>query len=118
DIEVTLDRPAVSAVRLNYATSNDDAIAGSDYVAANGILIIPPGSSSATIQVKVIGDLLKESNERFWVNFSNPVNVILPSDPRCRIMIIDNDKGRVTTTAGNNEQVPIKEEIFKIPTVT
>ena len=118
DIEVTLDRPAVSAVRLNYATSNDDAIAGSDYVAANGVLIIPPGSSSATIQIKIIGDLLKESNERFWLNFTNPVNVVLPSDPRCRIMIIDNDKGKVITTAVNNEQVPIKEEIFKIPTVT
>jgi len=118
DIEVKLDRPAVSTVRLNYATSNDDAIAGSDYVAANGVVIIPPGSSLATIKINVIGDLLKESNERFWVSFSNPVNVVLPDDPRCRIMIIDNDKGKVTTAAANNEQVPIKEEIFKIPTVT
>ncbi len=118
DIEVRLDRPAVSAVRLNYATSNDDAIAGSDYVAANGVLIIPPGSSSATIQVKVIGDLLKESNERFWLNFTSPVNVVLPDDPHCRIMIIDNDKGKVITTAANNTQVPVKEETFKIPTVT
>jgi len=118
DIEMRLDRPAVSAVRLNYATSNDDAIAGSDYVAANGVLIIPPGSSSATIQIKVIGDLLNESNERFWLNFSNPVNVVLPDDPRCRIMIIDNDKGKVTKTTANNGQAPVKEEIFKIPTVT
>jgi len=118
DIEVRLDRPAVSAVRLNYATSNDDAIAGSDYVAANGVLIIPPGSSSATIQVKVIGDLLKESNEKFWLNFTNPVNVVFPDDPRSRIMIIDNDKGKVTTTTMNNDQAPVKEEIFKIPTVT
>ena len=118
DIEVRLDRPAISAVRLNYATSNDDAIAGSDYVAANGVLIIPPGSSSVTIQIKVIGDLLRESNERFWLNFTNPVNVVFPDDPRSRIMIIDNDKGKVTTAAANNEQVPIKEEIFKIPTVT
>jgi hypothetical protein len=118
DIEVRLDRPAVSAVRLNYATSNDDAIAGSDYMAANGVLIIPPGSSSATIQIKVIGDLLKESNERFSLNFTNPVNVVLTSDPRCRIMIIDNDKGKVITTAANNGQAPVREEIFKIPTVT
>ena len=118
DIELKLDRPAVSAVRLNFATSNDDAIAGSDYVAANGVIIIPAGSSSATVQIKIIGDLLKESNERFWVNFTNPVNVVLPSDPRCRIMIIDNDKGKVTTTAMNNEQVPIKEQLFMIPTVT
>jgi hypothetical protein len=118
DIEVRLDRPAVSAVSLNYATSNDDAIAGSDYVTANGVLIIPPGSSSATIQVKVIGDLVKESNERFWLNFTNPVNVVLPGDPRCRIMIIDNDKGKDAKTTANNEQAPVREEIFKIPTVT
>jgi hypothetical protein len=120
DIEVTLDRPAVSAVRLNYATSNDDAIAGSDYVAANGILIIPPGSSSATIQIKIIGDLLNESNERFWLNFSNPVNVVFPNDPRSRFMIIDNDKGKGkgNNTIANNDQTPIREEIFKIPTVT
>ena len=120
DIEVTLDRPAVSAVRLNYATSNDDAIAGSDYVAANGVLTIPPGSSSATIQIKIIGDLLNESNERFLLNFSNPVNVVLPNDPRSRFMIIDNDKGKGkgNNTIANNDQTPIKEEIFKIPTVT
>jgi hypothetical protein len=118
DIEVRLDRPAVSAVRVNYATINDDAIAGSDYVAANGVLIIPPGSSLATIQLKIIGDLLKESNERFWLNFTNPINVVLPSDSRCRIMIIDNDKGKVITTAANNDQAPAREEIFKIPTVT
>ena len=118
DIEVRLDRPAVSAVKLNYATTNDDAIAGSDYVAANGVLIIPAGSSSATIQVKIIGDLVNESNERFWLNFSNPVNVALPDDPRSRIMIIDNDKGKVINTIANNKQAPAREEIFKIPTVT
>jgi len=118
DIEVRLDRPAVLEVRLNYATSNDDAIAGSDYVAANGVLIIPPGSSSATLQVKIIGDILNESNERFWLNFSNPANVVLPDDPRSRVMIVDNDKGKVTTTAANHDQAPVREEIFKIPTVT
>src|SRR5688572_2989071 len=118
DIEVRLDRPAVSAVRVNYATSNDDAIAGADYVAANGMLIIPAGSSSATLQIRIIGDLLKESNERFWLNFSGAVNVVLPDDPRSRIMIIDNDKGKVTHATTNNNQSPAKEEIFKIPTVT
>ena len=118
DIEVKLDRPAVSAVRLNYATDNDDAIVGSDYVAANGVLIIPSGSSSATIQVKVIGDLLKESNERFRVNFTDPVNVVLPDDSYSRIMIIDDDKGKTPRTIVNNDQSPVREEIFKIPTVT
>ena len=117
DVEVKLDRPAISAVTLNYATNNDDAIAGADYVAANGILIIPPGSSSGTIQVKIIGDLLRESNERFWLIFTNPVNVVLPDDPRSRIMIIDNDKGKQNGATTRAEQTPIKEESWKIPNV-
>ena len=33
-------------------------------------------------------------------------------------MIIDNDKGKVTNTTANNDHSPVKEEIFKIPTVT
>ena len=116
EVEVRLDRPAISAVRLNYTTSSDDAIAGSDYVTASGILIIPQGVSSGTIQLKIIGDLLKESNERFWLNFSNPVNVVLPGDPRSRIMIIDDDKGK-PNSASQNKDAMTEARPFKIPTV-
>jgi hypothetical protein len=117
NVVVTLDTIATSPVTVNYATSNDDAIAGSDYLAANGVLTIPVGSSSGTIQLKIIGDLLRESNENFWLNFSNPVNVILPSDPRSRIMIIDDDKGKNNQTVNVNEVAPVELQKLKIPTV-
>jgi hypothetical protein len=42
----------------------------------------------------VIGDVLRESNERFKINFSDPVNVLLPADPNSHVMIIDDDKGK------------------------
>ena len=116
NVEVKLDRPASSEVTVNYATSDANAAAGLDYVAAIGVLTIPVGSVSGTVQVRIIGDLLSEHNESFWINFSNPVNAELGSDPRARIMIIDDDKGKPNSAAPNNE-VLMEQGIFKIPTV-
>jgi hypothetical protein len=94
EVEVTLDRPAPLQLSVNYSTSNDDAAAGLDYLATQGVLTIPAGASSGIIRVTIIGDRLRESNERFWLNFSNPVNVIIGGAQRSRIMIIDDDRGK------------------------
>ncbi|HJS53104.1 MAG TPA: MopE-related protein, partial [Chitinophagaceae bacterium] len=120
NVEVNLDIPAPLPVSVQYSTINDDAMAGSDYVAINGVLVIPAGTLSGSIQVRIIGDLLRESNERFIINFTNPVNAVLNDDSYSRIMIIDNDKGKNdnNNNAARADQVPLKEEIFKIPTVT
>jgi hypothetical protein len=104
EVEVKLDRPAPLQVRVNYATSNDDAIAGLDYVATQGVLIIPVGATSGIIRVSIKGDLIRENNERFWLNFSNPVNVLIDGDGRSRIMIIDDDKGKPNVRAENDTQ--------------
>src|SRR5436190_3055976 len=113
-IDVTLDRPAPLPVSVHWATSNEDAIAGLDYVAANGALNIPVGSSSGTILVKIIGDLLKESNERFDLNFSNPVNVVLSSDPRSKVMIIDDDHGKINNTSLTIPTVARRNQVWTI----
>ena len=117
NVEVKLDSITLSPVSVNYTTSNANATAGLDYVATNGVLTIPAGAVSGSIQVRIIGDLLSEHNESFWINFSNPVNVLLGGDPRTRIMIIDDDKGKSSIAAHNAEVM--KEQVpLKIPTVT
>ena len=117
NVEVKLDHAATNTVSVNYATSNANATAGIDYVATSGILTIPVGAISGTIQIKIIGDLLPENNESFWLGFTNPVNVLLGADPRTRIMIIDDDKGKPNSATTRAEQIPIKEESWKIPNV-
>ena len=116
NVEVTLDKAATKQVSVNYATSNANATAGLDYVAANGVLTIPVGATSGIIQLKVIGDLLREDNEIFWLTFSNPVNVLLGADPRTRIMIIDDDKGKPNSASPNKDALT-EVSPFKIPTV-
>ena len=116
-VDVTLDRPAPVAVTVKYKSINDDAIAGLDYESTSGTITIPAGKTSGSLQVRIIGDLLREKNERFDVNFSDPVNVLLPADPNSRIMIIDDDKGKPNSAANSNE-VTMEQIPFKIPTVT
>src|SRR5262249_34525347 len=64
-------------VLVNFATANGTATAGSDYIATNGVLTFAPGSTNQSVIVKVIGDLLGESNETFFVNLSNPNNATI-----------------------------------------
>jgi len=116
NVTVTLDTIAPAPVSVNYATANEDATAGLDYVATSGVLVIPAGSLSGTIQVRIIGDLLREANEHFRVNFTNPVNVSISSDPYSRIMIIDDDKGKNNAVA-SIDKIPVEDEQLKIPSV-
>uniref|UniRef100_UPI0025862CD7 Calx-beta domain-containing protein n=1 Tax=Algoriphagus sp. TaxID=1872435 RepID=UPI0025862CD7 len=91
-LEVTLDSEATQEVSLNYTTVDGQARAGEDYVATSGVLIIPTGSRSGQISIGIIGDTRQESNERFAIQFSSPINVRLPENPISSVLILDDDK--------------------------
>jgi hypothetical protein len=71
---VTLTGVVAGPVTVNWATGNSSAVAGSDFVAANGTLTFAVGETSKTITVAVIGETVYESNEIFRVDLSNPTN--------------------------------------------
>lgn len=64
-------------VTVNFATANQTAMAGQDYVANSGTLTFPEGSTSQTFAVAVIGDAMDEPNETYLVNLSSPSNATL-----------------------------------------
>ena len=75
---VSLSATSAVDVSVNYATSNGTAMAAdNDYISTGGTLTIPAGSVTGQIAVQVIGDNKYESNEVFYVNLSNAVNVTL-----------------------------------------
>jgi len=75
---ITLSSPSSTAVTVQYATQNQTAIAGSDYVAVPPTTItFNPGETTKTVTINVIGDTAKESNELFAVNLLNPVGATL-----------------------------------------
>jgi len=60
EFPVTLSVESVLDIGVSFDTSDGTAVAGADYVATNGILIVPAGVTNGTIVVPVIGDSLYE----------------------------------------------------------
>ena len=67
---VQLSVATTASVRVNFATANGTASAGSDYTTAAGTLVFGPGETSRTVSVTVNGDRLREPDESFFVNLS------------------------------------------------
>ena len=66
-------------VTVDFATWDDSAVAGSDYVATSGTLTFAAGQTTATIPVTVKGDLQAEYDEYFSMQLSNPINAGIDS---------------------------------------
>jgi hypothetical protein len=70
----SLSQTSGREVTVNFATSDDTAQAGSDYIAASGTVTFPPGSTTQPVTVMVVADMKFEANETFAVNLSGATN--------------------------------------------
>jgi hypothetical protein len=87
-----------STVTVNFATQDNTAIAGEDYLPVAGMLTFAPGVTTLTIQVPIIGDLLNEDNETFFVNLAGAQNAVFsPTSSR---------SAQVVGTILNDDPVP------------
>ncbi len=67
-------------VTVDFATDDDTAIAGSDYVAiAPATLTFDEGVSSWPVTVTILGDTIEEPDETLFVNLSNAVGATIVS---------------------------------------
>ena len=74
---VTLSPVSAQTVTVNYTTANGTGTAGSDYVAASGVLTFAPGVSTRPISVIVNGDTTVEPNETVSIVLSGATNAVL-----------------------------------------
>jgi hypothetical protein len=96
---VTLDKQSDETVTVNYttapigsATQGTSCTAGVDYVVKSGTLTFAPGDTSEPITVTICGDTLKEPNETFNVNLSNPSPNAFIGNPTGTGTITNDDK--------------------------
>ncbi len=90
---VALSAPSNSEVRVDFATANDSAIEGVDYVAASGTLVFAPGELSKSIFVEVVGDSIAEPQESFTVALTSASSALLAT-PNAVGTIVDDDVTR------------------------
>jgi subtilisin-like proprotein convertase family protein len=65
--KVVISQPLPHDVAVSYMTVNGSATAGPDYEAKANQVVIPAGQTSATFNIVVKGDTVKEGNETFRV---------------------------------------------------
>ncbi len=92
---VTLSASSPQAVVVPFQTSDGTATAGSDYTPASGTVTFPPGTTSRTATVAVLGDTVNEPNERFYVNLGPAVDAFI-GDRSGIGTIVDDDAGAFT----------------------
>jgi glucosylceramidase len=90
-IPVTLSTATDKQVTLVWSTADNTALAGEDYLAVNGSLIIfNPGETSKNIEVSIFNDSIFETNETFYVSISNVKNAKVTAY-RTMVTIINDD---------------------------
>lgn len=74
---LTLSTAMGVPVSVDFATGDNSAVGGTDYVATNGTVFFAPGTTNQTVTVAVIGNWNYEPDKSFFVSLSNPTNVVI-----------------------------------------
>ena len=87
--EVSLNKPAPKDLTFDYKTVDLEAEAGTDFVQTEGTASIAKGQTTYSIEIPILTDEDWESDENFWIAYSNGNEVSIP-DP-FNVITIDND---------------------------
>jgi hypothetical protein len=102
---ITVERsgPLTAAAAVQYATTDDTAQAGHDYLGTNGTLHLPAGLPQKTFAVRLINDALVEGNETVRLALHSPSNALLVVEKTNAVLTIgDNDRGGVLQFSSTN----------------
>jgi uncharacterized repeat protein (TIGR01451 family) len=75
--QLQLTAPMGVPVSVDYSTADGSALAGSDYTAATGTAVFPPGITNVTVSVPLLADPDYEPDETFSLNLANATNAFL-----------------------------------------
>jgi hypothetical protein len=71
---VSLSTASGRTVTVRYATLNGTAVSGSDYTSVSGTISFAAGSTTATVTVPILNDVVTEAAEAFSVRLSSASN--------------------------------------------
>jgi PKD repeat protein len=90
-IAVRLNAASGQAVTVQYIATNGTALAGTDFVATNAVLMFPPGQTNLSFLVPILNDSSNELNETISLLLTNPVNATLAAPSSATLTIVDDE---------------------------
>jgi hypothetical protein len=95
---LALSAPSVQPVTVSYQTMDGTATVGQDYQLTSGIVTFPSGTTGQAVNVPVIGDVLDEPNETFYLSIG-PVVDATPASGAIAAVILDDDGGPIALSS-------------------
>lgn len=89
-VTVTLSNPSSTDITVGYATATGSATSA-DFTAATGTIIIPAGSTTATITVATTPDPTAEPDEQFTLSVTSTTSNATTGDSTASTTILDDD---------------------------
>jgi uncharacterized repeat protein (TIGR01451 family) len=114
-ITVSLSAAPFAPVMVNYASSDDTAMAGSDYTAVSGTATVLTGTTIATFTIPITDDLRDEPAEALTITLNSTAGAALTTPHSARLTLTDNDDRPSVTLALSGSPI---EEASGIATVT
>jgi hypothetical protein len=96
---LTLSAATELPVSVSYATADDTAVAGSDYIPASGVASFAPGALTADVTVLVNGDTVRELDDTFAVNLTDATNATIGAAQAAATIV--NDDGMPVVSIAN-----------------
>ncbi|MAT99255.1 MAG: hypothetical protein CL608_19115 [Anaerolineaceae bacterium] len=95
---VTVSPAPTEVITVSYTTANGTAVAGSDFVAASGVITFDIGDTNPKpITLEIINDTVAEDSQFFNLQLFDPISATLGTPSIATINITDNDSGATAT---------------------
>ncbi|MBM79334.1 MAG: hypothetical protein CMJ78_01915 [Planctomycetaceae bacterium] len=92
NVTLSISAAPTANVAIDFATADGLAFNGADYVETTGTMTFTPtGPMMQTISVPIIGDIINEGDEDFFINLSDPTGTVI-MDSNARVTITDDDQ--------------------------
>lgn len=98
-ININLNTSPTSDVSMDYTTADGSAKGGKDFKVASGKIIIPAGMKTGYVDLLILGDSLRQPQQQFSLELSNPVNCTF-SNSKVNISILNDGTYLPTDTSG------------------
>ncbi len=101
NVIVSLSETCDRDVKFHYSTMANTATKGVDYIEQQGDITISTGSKSATFSLKILGDTIVETEESFWISYTQPNGLNIPT-PYSTVKITNDDTDAISFIDGYN----------------
>ena len=105
EFKIRISRTSEQTISVDYTTVDAAAVSDEDFIATSGRVSFSGSTTEQVVAVEILADTIKEADEDFFIELSNPTNAIIDKGVGTGILRNDDtflpnsDEGYITPTS-------------------